>query len=122
MANPYLQTVMRDATEKARMSLARLKNSRGGKFKISERQYVEEAEATWLFAEFSAAERIMRAIESDDDLDNKDNIRAALHIYILESYEVLKKKFNLRRSVTLEDLIDGKHSTETILRSRDEHN
>lgn len=116
MANDYLflKTVVRDANDRARLSLARICNRKRGKFKLTEREYVEELSALWVYAEFVATERLMRAIESDQDMDNKDNIRAALHIHVLDLYKIVKEKFNLTRDISIESLIYGKYSTEYL--------
>lgn len=95
--------------------LAILKNKRGGKFKLSEKQFVDELATSWVSGEFSAAERILRCIELDPELNTSDLINGELHMMIVDFYEVLKKRSVLVPGFELGDLIDGKYSTKAIL-------
>lgn len=115
----YFTSVEKDAQAKAVQTLLKIKKDRGGKFKLSERQFMDVIETIWIGAEMSGAERVLRAIESDDDLDTKDNIRAALHIFVLDLLKILKKRIGLKMTVTLEDIIWGKYSTANIFKNKE---
>lgn len=115
----YISSVERDAASKARDTLASVKKERGGKFKLSERQFLQVAEDLWMGAELSGAERVMRIVEGDTDIVTKDDVRAVLHLYVLSLFNKVKRRLNLAMSVTLDDLVHGKYSTEYINKERE---
>lgn len=108
--------VDKDGLLKARKRADAICKVRGGKFKLSEKQFIEEMTTQWICGEFSAAERILRAIELDPEVNTKDLIRGEIHIFMLDVYNVLKKRGGFNSNIELEDLIDGKYSTEFALK------
>ena len=76
-----LSTVEKDAKIKAYYRLAQFKAKRGGKFKISEKQFIDELQNMWITGEFSSAERMLRFIESDESMATRDLIRGELHVF-----------------------------------------
>lgn len=108
-------SVEMDAGEKARMRLNQIKKKRGGKFKVSEAQFLKELEDMWIAGEFSSAERILRSIESDEEVASRDLIRGEIHIFIMDLFSLLKKRLQLEENLKLEDLIWGQYSTEKVV-------
>ena len=100
-----------DAIRAAQNRLNAIKHARGGKYKMSERQFLEEMENMFLAGEFSAAERVMRCVEHDEELNTRDLCIGELHMYVIHVYALLKRRLKLKQNVDLEDLIDGKYST-----------
>ena len=116
-----VSTVEKDAEVKAVYRLAQFKAKRGGKFKISEAQFVEELKNMWMTGEFSAAERILRHIESDEAANTKDLIRGEIHIFLLDLFAILKKRMDIKRTFGLDDLLWGRYTTEKVMASREEN-
>ena len=120
--NEARSNVENDAKQKAAKRLNAICHRRGGKFKISEKQFSEELENMWISGEFSCAERILRCIEIDKELNSRDLIRGEIHLFILDLYKILKERLDLKEDLQLEDLLDdGKYFTGRIMESR-EHN
>ena len=114
-----------DAEENARLRLAMIKKKRGGKYKLSEAQFIEEMRGAWSCGELVAAERILRCIELNPELENSvDLVKGEIHLFILKVFEVLKKSKNLeiKMDVHLEDLLWGKYSTEEVMKRREKFN
>lgn len=118
MQNELMTTVEKDAKIKANTRLVRIKAKRGGKFKISEKQFLEELENMWMIAEFSAAERILRHIEIDAEINSKDLIRGEIHIFLLDLFKILKKRIDIKASFGVEDLLWGRFTTEKVMATR----
>lgn len=112
-----LSNCEQDAKDRAYKTLMVFKAARGGKFKISEAQFRTELESIYISGEFSAAERLLRAIEFDAELITKDLIIGELHLFILRIADILRRRGLLEGQVHLEDIIDGRHSTHKILNS-----
>lgn len=115
-----LLNIEKDAIDRAHERLATLKKKRGGKFKITEKQLVEELANVWVAGEFSAAERILRIVEVDPELTTKDLIRGEIHLFIMEVFSLLKRRLELQMDLKLENLLWGKFSTEDLMRRRKE--
>jgi hypothetical protein len=109
-----ISSVENDATEKAYMRLDAIRKKRNGKFKISEKQFIQEMENMWVSGEFTSAERILRCIESDPEISSKDLIRGEIHIFIMDLFKILKKRLDLSMDLNLEDLLWGKYTTEKM--------
>lgn len=107
-----------DGLLRAQDRLKVLCQKRGGKFKISEKQFVQELSNMWVGGEFSAAERLLRVIEADPELDTKDMIRGEIQMYVIRVFNILKKRLDLDMNVRLEDLLYGKYATEEVLKAR----
>lgn len=114
VSEDYLTSVEVDAKERARAILSEVKGRRGGKFKLSEAQFVEEMERMWVGGEFSSAERILRAIEMKKEVDSVDMVRGEIHLFLLFLFEIVKRRFKTREDLKLEDMIYGKYSTEHL--------
>ena len=116
MKSELMTTVERDAKQKAYARLVQMKSKRGGRFKISEAQFVEELTNMWIAGEFCAGERILRCIEIDETLSTKDLIRGEIHEFILAGYKILKKRMReITEDLKVEDLIYGKFSTDKVV-------
>ena len=108
-------SVEKDATKNAHHRLKILTAKRGGKFKISEKQFQEELEMAWIGGEFSSAERILRCLELDEDLSTRDLCIGEAHNFVIDLYKVLKKKLGLKDELGLEDILTGgKYATQMI--------
>lgn len=118
MKKEVKSTLEKDATAKAYHKLRVICNRRGGKFKLSEKQFIEVIEDIWIAGEFSGAERILRCLEMDKDLNTRDLCLGEIHIFIMDVYNILKKRWKLRGELDLGDLVDGKYSTRAIEESR----
>ena len=104
------ETMESDSRKHAQNMADRICGLRAGKFKISEAQFKDEIQKAWLAGELSAAERILRCIEMDPELDSRDLIRGELHLYIMENLRVLRKHAPVGY-VGVEELIDGRFAT-----------
>jgi hypothetical protein len=113
-----MSTVEKDAKAKAFARLAQLKQKRGGKFKVSEKQFTEELENMWITGELSGTERMLRYIESDTELDTKDLIRGEMHVFLIDLFNILKKRIDIKLAFGIEDLLWGRFTTEKVLASR----
>jgi hypothetical protein len=107
-------TVEKDGRNNAIRRLNAIKRKRGGKFKLSEAQFMEEMENAWICGEFSSSERVLRCIELDDGLDTKDMIVGEVHLFINDLYQILKKRLGLLPDLDVDDLIFGKYSSRKI--------
>lgn len=114
-------TVESDAYKYARGRLSKICTKRGGKFKLSEKQLVDEMAATWMIAELSAAERLMRSIEADKDLiiptDGAQTMNMMLgefHMFIVDLHKILEKRHKMFPDLNIEDLIWGKYTTDKV--------
>ena len=113
-----MSTVEKDAKAKAFARLAQLKQKRGGKFKVSEKQFLLELENMWITGEFSATERMLRYVEADTELDTKDLIRGEMHVFLIDLFNILKKRIDLKITFGINDLLWGRFTTEKVLASR----
>lgn len=87
-------------------------------FKLSEKQFVDEASYIWLSGNMSSAEILLRKVDMDPTMTRAD-FQAELHLYILECIKGIKKQVpQMKLNVELEDLIVGKFSTEKYLAHR----
>ena len=114
----YLTSTEQDAKAKALYRLHKAKKKRGGKYKMSERQFVEECEINWIAAELSATERMMRYIESDrSTLATVDDVLAEMHMFLVDLVNILKKKKELDKDIDfgLDDLLTGRYTTANVL-------
>jgi hypothetical protein len=110
-----IKKLSEDAMDFAWIRLADWKNRRRGNFKISERQFVDEVAYVWLAGNLSAAEIFLRKVDMDETCTRAD-IQAELHLFLLQCVADIKKKMpQLKVQVDLEDLIDGKYSTDNYL-------
>lgn len=111
-----VSTVEKDAVAHALRRARTISKKRGGKFKMSEHQFTVEMTTAWISGEFSAAERILRCIEADPELNSKDLIRGEIHIAILDLFKILKKRLDIKENLELEDLLWGKFTTENVVK------
>lgn len=111
-------TVEKDGENKARHLYRTICAQRGGKFKISERQFIEDVAGIWIAAEFSASERILRCIELDEELNSRDMIRGEIHNFIMDLFKILKKRGMVRGELNLMDILEGKYSTRVGVEER----
>lgn len=89
-----------------------------GTFKLSEKQFVDEAAYIWLSGNMSAAEILLRKVDMDPTMTRSD-MQAELHLYILQCVRGIKKQVpQIKLNVELEDLIVGNFSTEKYLAAR----
>ena len=115
-----LSTVEKDAIDRARMRLNAIKSARGGKFKLSEKQFCTELENIWIWAELSAAERIMRCAEADLELSTRDLLIGEMHSFVMACYDILKKRVPLKMELKLDDLLYGPFATKVAVDSFEE--
>lgn len=102
-------TMRKDAESFAwRRSLRHLNKD---KFKVSHKQYRTDMELAWLAGEMSSAERILRCIDLDEELNNRELIQGELHMYIMDVKAELEKHMG-PINVGVEDLMEGLFSTE----------
>lgn len=102
-----------DAKNKAEHILAQIKSVHGGKFKLSEKQFIEYMSHMWIYGELSAGERILFALNEDPSL-NRDTIIGELHLFVLETFKVLKKRLNLKMDICLDDFLFGRFSKNKV--------
>jgi hypothetical protein len=106
-----------DGKRKAQLRLQNICARRGGKFKLTEKQFCEEMELMFLIGEMSGAERILRGIESDDSIDTKDLIRGEIHMFLMALNDILKKRASGVADLKLEDLLWGRFTTDKVLQN-----
>jgi DNA polymerase III delta prime subunit len=114
-----INKLQEDAFAYGRKRLDDIKRKRfNGNFKISEKQFVEELASLWLFGNLSAAEILLRKIDMDETATRSD-MQAELHLFILKCIKFIKGQMpNAKFNIELEDLIEGKYSTDRYLKSQ----
>ena len=114
-----LSTVEKDAIEFALVLSKQFYHPRTGKFKVSEKEFRKAVEDGYIKGEFSAGERILRAIELDDDINSKDLVRGEIHLFLHGLFPMLRKRLGLAmKELRIEDLIWGKFSTAQEIENR----
>lgn len=87
--------------------ISQIKKKRQGKFKVREKDFKEEMLDLWITAQLDAGMRVLKFIESDEEINTKDLIRGEIHLYILDSFSILKKRLKMKETITIEDLLEG---------------
>lgn len=113
-----VKNIEKDGMDKAELAVQSLCHKRNGKFKISEKQFIEEMTNMWVSGELSGAERVLRLLESDPDLTTKDLIRGEIHVLLINIYKIAKRRMSLKKEFALEDFLYGKYTTEEVMRAR----
>jgi len=98
------------ARQRAMVRANQIARKRNGKFKINQKEFLEEMEIMWISAEMSATERILQWLEANTWINTNDLMKGECHLLILTIFKTLKTRMKLKMDLSLEDFVSGRYS------------